>query len=32
MVDAFEDVNEEFRQIAIKYADCDEERVTLNEV
>lgn len=32
MVDAFEDVNEEFRQIAIKYADCDEERVTLNQV
>jgi len=32
MVDAFIEVNEEFRQIAIKYADCDEELVTLNEV
>nr|WP_320025693.1 two-component system response regulator [uncultured Acetobacterium sp.] len=32
MVDAFEAVTEEFRQIAIKFADCEEELVTLNEV
>ncbi|AFA48536.1 response regulator [Acetobacterium woodii] len=32
MVDAFGEVNEEFRQIAIKYADCAEELLTLNEV
>lgn len=32
MVDAFEEVQESFRQIAIKYADYPEELVTLNEI
>jgi CheY-like chemotaxis protein len=30
IVDAFINIHEEFRKIAYKYADCEEERTALN--
>jgi putative two-component system response regulator len=31
MTDAFMEIQEEFRQIALRFVDFDEERVTLSE-